>query len=106
MNRPGAIQKSGTLIPVLMVAACLAPRSAQACAACFGQDSGPLAQGMNWGILSLLGIIVSVLAGVAGFFVFLARRSVSHGGVPASSAANSIPGKGSWEVQKPQPQTA
>jgi hypothetical protein len=30
---------------------------------------------MNWGILSLLGMIVVVLGGVAGFFIFLARRS-------------------------------
>ena len=34
-----------------------------------------MAQGMNWGIFSLLGIIVFVLAGVAGFFVYLANRS-------------------------------
>jgi len=30
---------------------------------------------MNWGIFSLLGIIVFVLGGVAGFFVYLANRS-------------------------------
>jgi hypothetical protein len=30
---------------------------------------------MNWGILSLLGVIVLVLGGVAGFFVYLARRT-------------------------------
>jgi len=35
-----------------------------------------MAAGMNWGIMSLLGVIVFVLGGVAGFFVFLARRSV------------------------------
>ena len=58
------------------------PHWASACAACYGQDSGPMAQGMNWGIFSLLAIIVSVLLGVAGFFVYLANRS-SH----ASSAA-------------------
>ena len=51
------------------------PRCALACAACYGQSDSSLAQGMNWGILSLLGVIVSVLGGVAAFFVFLARRS-------------------------------
>ncbi len=30
---------------------------------------------MNWGILSLLGIIVFVLGAVAAFFIFLARRA-------------------------------
>jgi hypothetical protein len=34
-----------------------------------------MAAGMNWGILSLLGMIVLVLGGVAGFFIFLAKRS-------------------------------
>ena len=53
------------------------PRLVWACAACYGQDSGPMAQGMNWGIFSLLVIIVSVLATVAGFFVYLANRSAS-----------------------------
>jgi hypothetical protein len=30
---------------------------------------------MNWGILSLLGIIALVLGGVAAFFVYLAKRT-------------------------------
>jgi hypothetical protein len=34
-----------------------------------------MAAGMNWGILSLLGMIVVVLGGVATFFILLARRS-------------------------------
>lgn len=54
----------------------LAPGSAWACAACYGQSDSSMAAGMNWGIMSLLGVIVFVLGGVAGFFVFLARRSV------------------------------
>ncbi len=61
-------------------AACLSvllvPHSLWACAACYGQSDAPMAAGMNWGIMSLLGIIIFVLGGVAGFFVFLARRSV------------------------------
>jgi heme/copper-type cytochrome/quinol oxidase subunit 2 len=59
----------------LVLALALQPRLVLACAACYGQDSGPMAQGMNWGIFSLLGIIVFVLGGVAGFFVYLANRS-------------------------------
>jgi membrane glycosyltransferase len=46
-----------------------------ACAACFGQSDSAMAKGMNMGIFALLLIITSVLAGVAGFFVFLIRRS-------------------------------
>ena len=56
-----------------------------ACAACYGQSDSPLAAGMNWGILSLLVVIVGVLGGVAAFFVVLARRAarVSTAGMPA-----------------------
>src|SRR6266852_8573792 len=68
----------------LALAAAAQPGLVVGCAACYGQDSGPMARGMNWGILSLLGIIVSVLAGVAGFFIYLANRSAN---LPAASVA-------------------
>lgn len=48
---------------------------AWACAACFGQSDSSMAQGMNMGIFSLLLVITTVLCGVAGFFVYLVRRS-------------------------------
>ena len=51
------------------------PGSVLACSACYGQSDSPMAQGMNWGIFSLLAIVVTVLGGIAGFFVYLARRS-------------------------------
>ena len=35
----------------------LAPKSVLACAACFGESDSPLAKGMNWGILSVMGSI-------------------------------------------------
>jgi hypothetical protein len=46
-----------------------------ACSVCGGASDSPMAQGMNWGIFSLLIVIVSMLLGIAGFFVFLARKS-------------------------------
>ena len=54
-----------------------APQPLLACAACYGQSNSAMAQGMNWGICSLLVIIVTVLGGVASFFVFLAKRSAA-----------------------------
>lgn len=48
---------------------------AMACAACFGKSDSPMAQGMNAGILALLGVVGTVLAGAATFFVFLAKRA-------------------------------
>jgi hypothetical protein len=61
-------------LPVLWAIAC-SSEDALACAACYGKSDSPLAQGMNMGIVSLLGVIGVVLVGVAGFFVFLARQS-------------------------------
>ncbi len=58
------------------------PASGWACAACYGQSDSPMAAGMNWGILSLLAIIVGVLGGVGGFFVYLARRASVHPTMP------------------------
>ena len=55
----------------------LSPARALACAACYGQSDSPLAEGMNWGIFSLLGIVVCVLASIATFFVFLGKRSAA-----------------------------
>lgn len=50
---------------------------ALACAACGGQSDDLQAQGMNWGIFTLLGVIVTVLGGVGSFFIYLARRAAS-----------------------------
>jgi hypothetical protein len=36
-----------------------------------------MAKGMNWGILSLLAMVVVVLGCFAAFFVYLARRSAT-----------------------------
>lgn len=73
MNRPFR-----RLITTLVVFACLhlAPL-ASACATCFGKSDSKLAEGMNWGILTLLFIIMSVLGGISAFFVFVARRSAT-----------------------------
>ncbi len=48
-----------------------------ACAACFGKSSDPLAHGMNWGIFTLLGIVVLMLSSIATFFFFLIRREAA-----------------------------
>lgn len=48
--------------------------SAHACAACFGKTDDKLAVGMNAGILSLLVVVVVVLSGIAGFFVYIVKR--------------------------------
>ena len=46
-----------------------------ACATCFGATDSKLAEGMNWGILSLLCVVAVVLGTITSFFVFIARRA-------------------------------
>ena len=64
----------------------LQPAVARACAACYGQSDAPMAKGMNWGIFTLLCVVVCVLGGVASFFVYLGKRSAATGGGAASSS--------------------
>ncbi len=52
--------------------------SAEACAACFGQNDGPLAQGMNAGIFSLLGVVGIVLCGFFALMIYLVRRGSAY----------------------------
>jgi hypothetical protein len=78
------------LPPVLLGAAltlALPPAPLLACAACYGQSDSPIAEGMNWGILSLLAVITVVLGGVSAFFIYLARRSAA---VAAAQAAGPL----------------
>jgi len=91
LNTPNCRRVASRFVSA-MVAFCVVilPEASQACSVCYGKSDSPLAVGMNWGIFSLLGVILFVLGSVAGFFVFLARRaaalSVASGvAQPASS---------------------
>jgi hypothetical protein len=72
----------------LVLATLLHPAPALACAACYGQSDSPMAQGMNWGILSLLGTILTVLGGIATFFICLARRQAA---IASSALPRAVP---------------
>ena len=61
-----------------------------ACATCYGASDSPLAQGMNWGIATLLGVIGVVLSGVVAFFVHIGVRSAKvNAGEPIQTDKNS-----------------
>ena len=63
---------------VAFVVAALSGRSAYGCTACFGQSDSPLATGMNFGILTLLIVVVCVLSTLGAFFIYLARRAARY----------------------------
>jgi hypothetical protein len=62
-----------------------------ACPACGSANgnmpSSPLTDGMNLGILTLFVVIATVLATIAGFFVFIIRREAAHA---AKTAAENL----------------
>ena len=78
------MSRSGKIFFVLAAALLLARPQLFACVACYGQSDSPLAKGMNWGIFSLLGVVVCVLGTFATFFVYLAKKSAAP---PAETAA-------------------
>jgi hypothetical protein len=51
------------------------PETAQACATCFGDPSAPAAQGMNWAIITLLGVTGGVLGGVIATIISIAKKT-------------------------------
>lgn len=61
-----------TLVAATALAA-LAPSPLFACAACYGKSDSPLASGMNWGIFTLMGVILTVLTCITLFFVHVVR---------------------------------
>lgn len=65
------------LLSAALLAMALCPAPLWACAACYGQSDSAMAKGMNWGIMSLLVVVSSVLGGISTFFVFLARKSAA-----------------------------
>ena len=72
MNCGGKIR---LLLIWLVLGVCLLPSPVWACAACFGASDSKLAVGMNWGIFSLLVVVVGVLGTIATFFIYLAKRA-------------------------------
>ena len=65
------------LIATVISAVTLAPKVTMACAACFGKTDSRLAEGMNWGILSLLVILSFVLGGFLAVGIYIVKRSAA-----------------------------
>ena len=58
--------------------AAFAPAKVSACAACYGGNiDSPMTDGMNWGILTLLAILGTVLAAALTFLIYAIRKSAA-----------------------------
>jgi hypothetical protein len=64
-----------TVFPVLILLA--SHSAAWACSACYGKSDSAMARSLNASIFTLMGVVVTVLAGAASFFVFLAKRAAT-----------------------------
>jgi len=72
MNRRSKI-KSALVIALVLLA--LSPGALRACSVCYGDPDSGMARGLVSGIGVLLGVVVTVLAGIATFFVYIAKKS-------------------------------
>ncbi len=66
-----------TILTCAIFCAALLPQTIFACATCFGKSDSKLAEGMNWGIFTLLVVVTMVLGGISTFFVYIAKRSAN-----------------------------
>jgi hypothetical protein len=71
-------------LALAMATGWLLPYSALACPACYGAPDSPMQQGMNMGIVAMLGVTGMVLGGFGGFIVYLARRARHFPDTPES----------------------
>ncbi len=60
---------------LFLAPAVLAPTKTFACAACYGKSDSAMAVGMNWGIFTLLGVVVPVLGAFLTFLIYVIRKS-------------------------------
>lgn len=75
MNRSRLV-RIACLLPAMGLL--LNPVAVFACATCYGASDSAMAQGMNWGIMSLLGFIGTVLGGLVAFFAYIGYRASKH----------------------------
>ncbi|MGH7992165.1 MAG: hypothetical protein ACREDQ_01500 [Limisphaerales bacterium] len=74
-----------TLLIAATGLAALAPSPLLACAACYGRSDSALAEGMNWGIFTLMGVILTVLTCILVFFVHIVRKEEKANNKPVST---------------------
>ena len=67
--------KRNFLILILLFIVALTPDNLFGCATCFGDPSAPAVKGMNWAIITLLGVTGGVLGGVIHTIVTISKKT-------------------------------
>ena len=63
------------LFLTVIAAALLVPQIAEACPVCYGDIEGPVARGVNNGILTMLGVVLGMQVFFGVMFVGMIRRA-------------------------------
>ena len=63
------------LAGAVLLALVMLPGSAYACGSCYGAADSPATNGMNFAILSMIGVTGGVLAAITSFFLYLRKRA-------------------------------
>jgi hypothetical protein len=79
MNRWAGVNISINLTSAFLI--CLATvssaQTALACSVCYGDPNSPMTKGVEAGVLVLLGVVGTVLFGLASLFLFWVRRAAN-----------------------------
>jgi uncharacterized membrane protein YphA (DoxX/SURF4 family) len=76
MKSDGKLAVTPAALAAVVAAAWLAlPQAAAACATCYGAADSPMTQGMNNGILTLIGVVGLVYVGIGKVFLDFRRRA-------------------------------
>mgnify|MGYP001583557044 CR=1 FL=1 len=75
---------------IVFLADCVLIGAAQAsaCPSCYGQAQGPVIDGMNRAIMTMIGITGFVLTGFVALFISIGRRAKQYNAAAATTASN------------------
>ena len=60
---------------IIAIAVALLPEVGYACATCFGDPTAPASQGLNWAIITLLGVTGGVLGGIISTIISIGKKN-------------------------------
>ncbi|MBM3833243.1 MAG: hypothetical protein FJ403_08220 [Verrucomicrobia bacterium] len=66
------------------------PSAVFACSVCFGNSNSTLSKALHWGVLMMLGLVVCVLAGIAAFFIYVAKRPAAAPDTEAPATESAV----------------
>jgi hypothetical protein len=79
--------KLSLVLAAFIVVLCV-PTSVSACGSCYGAADSPATNGMNFAILSMIGVTGGVLAAITSFFLYLRKRAQLYLAADSENSTN------------------